>query len=88
MLLRLLQFADCMAGAGDVSLVACGRLREGIVDMNAAQPVFLFQIEVTMDGDFAMIVLSQQRQQSLGIHRRGSWLIQMQILQSLLKEVG
>ena len=49
-----------MTGSGDVALIPDGGLCEGIVDMNALQTVFLFQVEVTVNGDLTVKVFSQQ----------------------------
>ena len=88
MLLGILQFTDGVTGSRDVSLVAYGWFRVGIINMDTSQAVFLFQVEVPVNSDLVTIVVTQQRQQSLREHRGGTRFVEMQILQPFLKEVG
>ena len=77
-----------MTGARHITFIAYWRLGMGIVDMDASQAEFLFQIKMSVHGNSVAIIVAQQCQQPLRIHRRGAWFIEVQVLQALLKEVG
>nr|AFN57675.1 hypothetical protein [uncultured bacterium r_02] len=78
--LGVFQLADSVTSARYVALITGGRLGEGIVDVDAPQLVLVFQVEMVVHGNLAPTVLTQQRQQTLGIHRRRAWLVQVKVL--------
>ena len=87
-LLRFFQLVDAATGAADVAAIASWRIHAAVVDMDAFQPVFLFQIEVVMHSDAPVVVFRQQRQQSFRVDWLGLRLIQVQAVHPRFKERG
>ena len=54
-----------MTGARHITFIAYWRLGMGIVDMDASQAEFLFQIKMSVHGNSVAVVITQQREQSL-----------------------